>query len=539
VPPIVGIPLRSIRALLPRGGELPAEEWERRHVALTRLLWVISACFLVASLALDYGLEHTVLHVGPLVAAGIVAGRKSAPRTVRSLACSFGLLTIAALGVHLSGGRIEAHFSFFVLVVLLTLYEDWLIFAFAVGFVLFHHGFLGMVAPDEVFHDQDQFTNPWTWAAIHAVFVGAAGVAGVATWRLNEDVRRRMRAVQAELAVAAETDVLTGLGNRRRLLGDLEAGLFSGDTLTIFDLDGFKVYNDSFGHHAGDVLLGRLGARLATAVGASGTAYRLGGDEFCVLLRNGRAEQMLPAAVAALREQGEAFTIGASYGTVVLGDEASTPEEALQLADSRMYEHKNGGRQSAGSQSKAVLLRALSERYPDLDDHLDGVGETTAAVAVALGLGPDCCEAIRHAADLHDIGKVAIPETILRKPGPLDDDEWAFMRQHTIIGERIIAAAPALAPVAKLVRSSHERWDGGGYPDGLAGEDIPLGARIIAVCDSFDAMVSDRPYSAALSVDEAVAELQRCAGTQFDPAVVAAFVAEIRAPEQQQLTTAA
>ena len=112
----------------------------------------------------------------------------------------------------------------------------------------------------------------------------------------------------------------------------------------------------------------------------------------------------------------------------------------------------------------------------------------------------------------------------------LDDGEWAFMKTHTIIGERILAAAPALAPMAKLVRSSHERWDGGGYPDGLAGEDIPLGARIIAVCDSFDAMISDRPYSAARSVADAVAELERCAGTQFDPAVVAAFVAEVRRP---------
>jgi diguanylate cyclase (GGDEF)-like protein len=514
----------SFRALLPTGGELPSDEWERRHHALTRLLLVLSGGLLLATVALGYAADHTVLHVAPLFAAGAIASMARHPRKIRSLACSFGLLTVAALGVHLAGGRIEAHFSFFVLVVLLTLYEDWLVFAFAVGYVLVHHGVLGMIDATEVFHDQDQFTDPWTWAAIHAVFVAAAGVAGVATWRLNEDVRRRMRAVQAELAVAADTDVLTGLGNRRRLLRDLDAGLFAGDTLTIFDLDGFKVYNDSFGHHAGDVLLGRLGARLAAAVGEAGTAYRLGGDEFCVLLRNERASSALGAAVAALREHGEAFAIGASYGTVALGEEASTPEEALQLADSRMYEHKNGGRLSAGSQSKAVLLRALSERYPDLDEHLDGVGETTAAVATALGLNPDCCEAIRHAADLHDIGKVAIPSELLDSPAPLDDRQIAMLRTHVSIGAEVLERVPALACVAALVGTTHERYDGSGYPLRLRGVDIPLGARIIAVADVYDALTSNRPYRDPLTHDEANLELARVAGSQLDPAVVGVWI---------------
>src|SRR4051794_787226 len=228
--------LRNFRAVLPRGGELPAEEWDRRHVALTRFLWALTASLLIASLALGYGIGHTALHVIPVAMVCVISGMDRWPRQARSLACSFGLLTVAALGVHLAGGRIEAHFSFFVLVVLLTLYEDWLVFAFAVGYVLVHHGLLGMVEPAEVFHDKDQFTDPWTWAGIHAVFVAAAGVAGVATWRLNEDVRRRMRDVQDELAMAADTDVLTGLGNRRRLLRKLETGLRDGDTLTVFDL---------------------------------------------------------------------------------------------------------------------------------------------------------------------------------------------------------------------------------------------------------------------------------------------------------------
>ena len=170
-----------------------------------------------------------------------------------------------------------------------------------------------------------------------------------------------------------------------------------------------------------------------------------------------------------------------------------------------------------------MLLRALSERHPDLGEHVDGVAELAEAVGARLGIEGEELVQLRHAAALHDIGKVAIPDEIIAKPGPLDDEEWAFMRRHTIIGERILAAAPALGPAARLVRSSHEAWDGRGYPDGLAGAEIPLGARIIAVCDAFDAMISDAPVRAARTAGEALAELRRCAGTQFDPAVVAAF----------------
>jgi HD-GYP domain-containing protein (c-di-GMP phosphodiesterase class II) len=144
-----------------------------------------------------------------------------------------------------------------------------------------------------------------------------------------------------------------------------------------------------------------------------------------------------------------------------------------------------------------------------------------------LHLGAEALDEIGRAAELHDIGKVAIPDAILNKPGPLDEHEWAFMRRHTLIGEDILAAAPALAPVARLVRSSHERFDGSGYPDGLEGDEIPLGSRVIFACDAFDAMTSDRPYHPALSREEALAEMVRCSGTQFDPAAVEALRAAL------------
>jgi diguanylate cyclase (GGDEF)-like protein len=471
-----------------------------------------------------YTVWHTALDASSVVVGGLVTLLPGIAQRTRSLACSFGLLTAAAMGVHVSGGVTEAHFSFFVVVVLLTLYEDWAVFALAVLYTLLHHGVLGMLDPGHVF--AAHLESPWKWAAIHAVFVAAAGAAGVVAWRLNEDVRRRMRQTQDELRDAALTDSLTGLANRRRLMSDLESAVEDGHAqLALFDLNGFKAYNDTFGHLAGDALLTRLGQRLREAVADSGVAYRLGGDEFCVLAAGASSAATIEAAVEALTEHGAAFTIRNSHGSVKLGEEVNKPEDALRIADQRMYEFKNGGRRSAGDQSRAVLVRALTERHPDLTWHSADVSRMAELVARRLDVPEDQLSAIGQAAELHDLGKVAVPDAILAKPGPLDPDEWAFMCRHTIIGERIVAGAPALAQVGRLVRSSHERWDGAGYPDELRGEEIPIGSRIIAVCDAFDAMLSERPYKSGRKTSAALEELRRGKGTRFDPAAVEAFCA--------------
>jgi diguanylate cyclase (GGDEF)-like protein len=346
-----------------------------------------------------------------------------------------------------------------------------------------------------------------------------------AVWTFRENVRLLDRS-QYE----AVTDALTGLGNRRQMTNDLAAALADGPAsqpavLLLFDLDGFKAYNDHFGHLAGDAMLDHLGRRLKAAVIDVGSAFRLGGDEFCVLLRcdPDDADVHVAAAVAALTAESEDFRVSATFGRVALPAEAHSPTEALRLADSRMYASKRSGRRSSTQQAHDVLLELLREREPDLHGHLEQVGRLAAMVARALGLDPTQVDDVRRAAELHDVGKAAIPEAILNKPAPLNEYEWAFIRRHTNVGERILAAAPSLAPIAPLVRSSHERWDGTGYPDGLAGEAIPLGARIISVCDAFDAMVSDRPYALAMEPEAALAELRRVAGAQFDPRVVAEF----------------
>jgi len=328
----------------------------------------------------------------------------------------------------------------------------------------------------------------------------------------------------------AHTDALTGLGNRRALTRELEQAVGRASVeeplvLALFDLDGFKHYNDTFGHPAGDALLTRLSVNLHSHLGDRGRAFRMGGDEFCAVIaaEPEHHDALLAGAVTALSEHGEGFSIGCSYGAITLPAEAVTVAEALRVADQRMYAQKAAGRTSATRQSKDVLLRALAERHPDLGDHTSEVADLAEATARRIGLVADAVEDVRHAAELHDVGKVAVPDAILAKPGPLDESEWAFIRRHTIIGERIVSAAPALSRVATLVRASHERWDGAGYPDGLAGEAIPLGARIVAVADAFDAMTAARPYSTPRTPHEALEELRRCAGAQFDPAVVVAF----------------
>ncbi|HMJ96583.1 MAG TPA: HD domain-containing phosphohydrolase, partial [Thermoleophilaceae bacterium] len=393
--------------------------------------------------------------------------------------------------------------------------QDWLIVVVPVG--------CGLVAVELLVYDHFEHS------------VNAVGVS-LAAWALLLALARMALAFlenQRTLSQAhaeARTDSLTGLKNRRSLLADLDlqlglSTLAAPRALLLFDLDGFKEYNDAFGHPAGDELLVRLAARLAGAVGSGGHAYRLGGDEFCVLVQPGRdgVEALVAACSAALTERGEGFQVGSSFGSVLLPEEAATPTLALQLADRRMYARKGGRRLSAGRQSRDVLLRTLSERRPDLHLRLRDIGEVALAVGRELQMGPEGLDEVARAAELHDVGKIAVPDAILDKAGPLDPVEWSFMRRHPLIGERILLEAPALRPVARLVRSSHERWDGSGYPDGLRADEIPLGARVVAICDAFDAMTSERPYRQPIGDEEAMLELRRCAGTQFDPMVVEAF----------------
>lgn len=480
---------------------------------------VPSYVYLITLLALVSGLVCSVVPWGrvharwlvviPLVGTGEVA------------------LTVWSIGPH---GPVYAWFYVLVAVLVGYAFTDRRVIAAlsAVGFAAFWLPVLmGSGGPD---------------ASLHAL-VGAPMLL-LTAWIvmfLREHLEQERAALRLLLASTREdslTDALTGLGNRRRLMHDLDAAMHDGAqsprrVFTLFDLDGFKGYNDAFGHPAGDALLHRLGEALAAAVGAGGTAYRLGGDEFCLLADgsdDGRAAVLVSAAAEALSEHGDGFAITASHGTATLPGEAQDATAALGLADQRMFSGKNSRRLSSARQSAQVLVRLLAEREPRLDAHLKAVAVLAQATGRRLELSAERLDEVVRAAELHDVGTAAIPDAILDKPGPLDAAEWEFIRRHTLVGERILSAAPALAPVARLVRSSHERFDGGGYPDGLAGEAIPLGARIVGVCDAYQAMTdADRPYRKPRSHVDALEELRACAGGQFDPVVVEAFCAVIGA----------
>jgi diguanylate cyclase (GGDEF)-like protein len=322
-------------------------------------------------------------------------------------------------------------------------------------------------------------------------------------FRRSERLARENRGLLAASREEALTDALTGLPNRRSLLIDLEARLAgaTGDEpvlLALFDLDGFKQYNDTFGHPAGDVLLTRLGENLSKYLGTRGKVFRMGGDEFCALFEPRLEDRvtLLDGAALALSEQGDGFWIGCSYGAISLPIEATDADDALRIADQRMYTQKNAGRASASRQVKEALLGVLAARDPELARHGRAVADLAEATARA---------------ELHEAGKLT-----------LTTESGASSREIAAAGERIISAAPALAPAARLVGTLHERWDGTGFPEGLAGDDIPHGARIVAVADAYEALITHMPHAQALE------ELQREAGTRFDPTVVEALAAATR-----------
>jgi putative nucleotidyltransferase with HDIG domain len=215
----------------------------------------------------------------------------------------------------------------------------------------------------------------------------------------------------------------------------------------------------------------------------------------------------------------------------------STKGTLLEQADQRLYAAKRDGRAPAGDTSARstvttqvavdVLVAALESHHTATAGHCVDVAELAARVAARLGASPTERELVRQAALLHDLGKLAIPPEILTKPGPLDPHEWDIVRTHPDRGAEILLRAPGLGDLAAAVRASHERWDGGGYPNRLTGRAIPFAARVVAACDAFDAMVTERPYSPALAPEAAIAELHECAGSQFDPDVVAMLVEEL------------
>ncbi|HEY3614164.1 MAG TPA: HD domain-containing phosphohydrolase [Gaiellales bacterium] len=356
---------------------------------------------------------------------------------------------------------------------------------------------------------------------------------------------------------AAETDLLTGLASRRSFARTLDAAVADAArdpfALIVLDVDRFKRTNDTFGHQAGDDVLVGVVARMHGSCPANAVLGRWGGEEFTILLPGVRDEAALRAIADDIRAAMRAEKIPTWSGDIattvscgcVLSSGGRSADELLHEADAAMLRAKQSGRdrtllaRDATSprvedrpellQLAETLAHAAGIRDGVAEPHSGDVAELAATIAEELDLPPATVLRCRLAGWLHDVGKIAIPDCVLAKPGPLDDEERQTMMSHAAFGADLVARTPGISDSAQAVRHHHERWDGKGYPDGLARAEIPIEARIVAAADTWHAMTQDRVYRSALSFAEAMAELGQAGGSQLDPAVTRALLAILRA----------
>ncbi len=376
------------------------------------------------------------------------------------------------------------------------------------------------------------------------------------------------RELNGRLEALATTDPLTGLLNHRafhkRLAEEAARCAADGQTLAVamLDLDNFKFFNDAYGHAAGDEVLRRLAEALRENTAMNDTVARFGGDEFALILplntvgvlRSGLTaaglQQALEAALETLSFQPPgspvAIPLSVSLGIASFPEEAGSHLEALELADRRLMHFKTGGgadhpaeelcRELTQSLSGFSMLNALVTAVDNKDRytrrHSEDVLTYSLQIAEALGLGAETRRTVQTAALLHDVGKIGVPDRILRKPGALTDEEFEAVKQHPLMGAIIVGAVAGFEETLDAVRHHHERWDGKGYPYGLAGTDTPFLARLISVADAFSAMTTDRPYRKGMDQAKALRILEEGAGTQWDPECVHALLRVYRPAAQ-------
>jgi diguanylate cyclase (GGDEF)-like protein len=381
----------------------------------------------------------------------------------------------------------------------------------------------------------------------------------------------------SRIQMQALTDGLTGLSNHGAIVKQIEAELVhcqntqSNCVIIFADIDHFKSINDTWGHAAGDAALHEVGQRLRTGIRKDDCLGRYGGEEFAILFSNIEQPEAFKLAERLRRSIAEApclwqrvetqsvisIPLTASFGLAAYPIDGLTAQELLDTADAAMYTAKHTGRNRVclpDEVDMALLNENKSQKLPqyteqsilqtistmatlhdeETQSHANRMIRLAEATMRILNRSEEEVVLLRLAAQLHDIGKIGIPEAILHKPGPLNEDEWDIMRRHPQIGQQILTQARGqFGLVSHIVVAHHERWDGQGYPYRLAQQEIPLGARILSVVDSYDAMTSSRPYREALPTAQAREELLRCAGTQFDPQVVNAFLQVLQTQEAQ------
>jgi diguanylate cyclase (GGDEF)-like protein/PAS domain S-box-containing protein len=389
----------------------------------------------------------------------------------------------------------------------------------------------------------------------------------------NEELQQRNRQLLDARAQAA-TDSVTGISNHRtfqeRIRDEVSWAEINATTvgLIMLDIDGFKAVNDSQGHLSGDEILRQLASTIEDVVGRE-RAYRYGGDEFAVLLpltdRRDTARMAERLRQAAERQNnGDGNMITLSLGVASFPEAAGSAEELIYGADAAMYWAKSAGKNRVGDWADLVkrngdgsgalytsdrtigtidtvgaLVAALVAKDPATGAHVERCSWYALMLAEELGLSEKETSTVRIASLLHDIGKITVPDDVLRKPGPLNDKEWAQMKEHPLAALQVLGQITAIAEATPAILHHHEHFDGSGYPHGLAGVEIPIVSRILLVTDAFDAMTTDRPYRKAMPVEAAIEELKSNMGNQFDPAITEAFLRALARRGAQPLDHAA
>jgi diguanylate cyclase (GGDEF)-like protein len=345
----------------------------------------------------------------------------------------------------------------------------------------------------------------------------------------SQDISERKKYEQSILYLSYR-DPLTNLHNRRYYneeLNRLDQPKYYPLTIVTADINGLKIMNDAFGHDAGDLLLCTIADDLIKIFKNESRVARIGGDEFVILLPNTTKDKGL-ALVDQAKEKIEkniihGMSVSVSFGIATKDDEGIV-KDIIKLAEDDMYTHKLFEISSHRNETIKTILNTLHEKNPREEKHSARVSKICKRIGSALNMKREEIRLLEAISNLHDIGKIAIDDAILNKPGKLDDREWELIKKHPEIGYRILSSSPEYSEIALDILSHHERYDGKGYPRAIQGEDIPIRARIISIADAYDAMVSERPYRKSLTHQEAIAEIKRNLGSQFDPTIGQLFI---------------